>query len=774
MSDFKVVGKSVRKLDAVDKVAGRAKFAADIQFENMLYVAVLRSKVPHGILRAIDISAAQAFPGVAAVLTGLDIPGANSFGIILKDEPVMVALNQKVRKVGDALALVAAETKEIAEKAVALIAVTIEELPAVFCPVQAMAEDAPKIYEKGNLLGVRKIRKGDADQAFAKCAVVIEQEYKTQMQEHCYIEPEAGVAKWDNNLLTMWVSTQNPHYDAKEVARNLNIPLNRVRVIQATTGGGFGGKLDISVQVFIGLMAVATKRPVKLVYSREESICNSVKRHPMTIRMKTGADASGKLLAMDCTIIGDTGAYASYGPGVLTRTAVHATGPYEIPHVKVDAYTVYTNNPAAGAMRGFGVPQVAFVHESQMDMIAEKVGISALEIRLLNALRPGSVTATGAELTQSVGAAPTMEAAACKAKEVIQQGDSKKRGIGMGAMWYGVGNTGLPNPAGAYVDLLDDGSVLVLTGCADIGQGSDTALAQIVAEEIGVGIEDVRVVSADTGVTPDAGASSASRQTYISGNAVRLAAREAKQILYQMAAQMLGVTPAEVVSANRMLTVRSDSDKTSSLIDCQDECRIDLGLTEKKSPISISLEDCIAKCRAQGKLTLGHGWFNPDTTGLDPETGAGKPYGAYAYATQIAEVEVDTETGAVHVLSLVAAHDVGRAIHPVNVEGQIEGGCIIGLGYALMESVLVKNGVVRTPNLTTYVIPTSLDVPRIYPVIVEEPEESGPFGAKGVGEPALIPTAAAIANAIYNAVGIRMTELPITAEKVLEKLMQKK
>lgn len=770
LSDLKVVGQSVRKFDAVEKVTGKAKFAADMQFDNMLHAAVLRSKVAHGVLKSIDISAAQALPGVAAVLTGQDVPGANSFGIILKDEPVMIAVNQKIRKVGDALAIVAAETAEIAEKALGLIAVEIEELPAVFCPVQAMSETAPKVYEKGNILGVRKIRKGDIDKAFAECAAVVEHEYKTQMQEHCYIEPEAGIAKWENGLLTMWVATQNPHYDAKEVARNLNIPLNRVRVVQAVTGGGFGGKLDISVQVYLGLLAMAAKRPVKLVFSREESICTSVKRHPMTIWMKTGADRNGKLLAMECKIIGDTGAYASYGPGVLTRTAVHATGPYEISNLKIDAFTVYTNNPTAGAMRGFGVPQVAFVHESQMDMLAEKLGISPLEIRLRNALKVGSVTATGYKITQSAGAAPTMEAAAKKAQEVIPDRNTKKRGVGIGSMFYGVGNTGLPNPAGAYVDLLDDGSVLVLTGCADIGQGSDTALAQIVAEEIGVSIEDVRVVSADTGVTPDAGASSASRQTYISGNAVRLAAQEAKKVMFDVAAQMLGVSPDEIVAANRMLTVKRSSESSPLMVDCQNECRLDLGLTDNKGPVSVSIADCIAKCRSVGKLTLGHGWFNPDTTGLDPETGAGKPYGAYAYATQIAEVEVDVETGAVNVLNLVAAHDVGKAVNPVNVEGQIEGGCVIGLGYGLMEKVTVVDGVTRTPNLTTYVIPTALDVPRIYPVIVEETEESGPFGAKGVGEPALIPTAAAIANAIYDAVGIRMTELPITAEKLLERL----
>ena len=773
VSDLKVVGQSVRKLDVIEKVTGKAKFAADLQFDNMLYAAVLRSKVAHGVLKSTDVSAAKALPGVVTVLTGQDVPGANSFGIILKDEPVIVAVGQKIRKIGDVLAIVAAETLEIAEKALELINVQVDVLPAVFCPVQAMSDSAPKVYEKGNILGVRKIRRGDSDKAFADCDVVVEHEYKTQMTEHCYIEPEAGVAKWENEVLTMWVSTQNPHYDAKEIARNLNIPLNRVRVIQAVTGGGFGGKLDISVQIHLGMLAMASKRPVKLVFSREDSICYSVKRHPMTIWMKTGADAQGKLMAVECKIIGDTGAYASYGPGVLTRTAVHATGPYEVPNVKIDAYTVYTNNPTAGAMRGFGVPQVAFAHESQMDMLAEKLGISPLEIRLRNALKVGSITATGYGITQSAGAAPTMEAAAKKAKEVIPEQKAKKRGVGIGSMWYGVGNTGLPNPAGAYVDLLDDGSVMVLTGCADIGQGSDTALAQIVAEEIGVAIEDVRVISGDTGVTPDAGASSASRQTYISGNAVRLAAKGAKKVMFEVAAQMLGVSPDEIVAADRMLTVKRSSENSSIMVDCQNECRIDLGLTEKQGPVAVSITDCIAKCRSMGKLTLGHGWFNPDTTGLDPETGAGKPYGAYAYATQIAEVEVDEETGSVSVINLVAAHDVGKAVNPVNVEGQIEGGCVIGLGYGLMEQVKVVDGVTRTPNLTTYVIPTALDVPRIHPVIVEEAEESGPFGAKGVGEPALIPTAAAIANAIYDAVGVRMTELPITAEKLLEKLKAK-
>ncbi|MBS4021358.1 MAG: molybdopterin-dependent oxidoreductase [Dethiobacter sp.] len=419
MHDYKVVGHSVKKADALDKVLGAAKYAADIQMEGMLYAKVLRSTLPHGIVKSIDVSAAKKMDGVKAVLTAADIPGGNSTGIIIKDQPIMSGVNQKVRMVGDALAIVAAESEETAAKALGRILVEIEPLPGVFSAVEAMKEDAPRVYDNGNILGVRKIIKGDAEAAFNQCAVVVEDEYTTQMTEHAYIETEAGVATVDGGMVTVWVSTQNPHYDRKEIARNLNIGMHQVRVVQSVTGGGFGGKLDISVQVFLALLAKATRRPVKMVYSRPESITTTVKRHPYFVRYKSGALADGTLHAVECTIIGDTGAYASYGPGVLTRAAVHATGPYEAPNVRILSYTVYTNNPQAGAMRGFGVPQIAFVHEEQMNMLAVKLGISPLEIRLRNALRPGSVTATGATLTQSVGIVQTLEAAAAKAREVL-------------------------------------------------------------------------------------------------------------------------------------------------------------------------------------------------------------------------------------------------------------------------------------------------------------------------------------------------------------------
>lgn len=417
MNSFSVVGKTVIRKDALDKVLGKAKFSGDITMPGMLQVKVLRSEMPHARILRIDTAKAEAVPGVHAVITAKDIPGDNAHGIVIKDEPVLAA--EKVRKIGEPLAVVAAETEEIAEAALSLIQVETEELPAVFDTAEAMKPAAPQVHEKGNVMSLRKIRKGDVAQAFAEAAVVVEQTYRTQMQEHAYIEPEAGVAYLDGDTVVLAVSTQNPHFDRKEVARNLACPINKVRVIQAVTGGGFGGKLDISVQIILAVLAIKTKRPVRFVYSREESLVASTKRHPCIMHYKTGADKQGRLLAVEATIIGDTGAYASYGPATITRSAVHATGPYEVPNIKVDAYTIYTNNPTAGAMRGFGVPQVAFAHEQQMDRLAEKVGISPLAIRLLNALQVGSSTATGQILTNSVGFVATLQAAQQQAEQFL-------------------------------------------------------------------------------------------------------------------------------------------------------------------------------------------------------------------------------------------------------------------------------------------------------------------------------------------------------------------
>ncbi len=420
MVENRVVGKSVKKIDAKEKVLGTALYAADIKKKEMLYGKILTSNITHGILKSINTEKAKAVKGVHAVLTGEDVPGLNSTGMIIRDEPVIVKKGDKIRKIGDTLAIIAAETEEIAENALKMIEVEIEELTPVFCPYEAMKEGAPQVHEKGNILSVRKIIKGDVEDTFSKCAAVVEGTFKTGIQEHAYIEPEAGIAEVVGDVINVWCCTQNPHMDRKEIAANLNVGLQKVRVIQTTTGGGFGGKLDESVQIHLALLAKATNKPVKMVYSREESIIYTGKRHPITMKYKTGCDAQGMLLAMECEIVADTGAYASYGPGVATRCAVHATGPYYVPNVKITAFCIYTNNPRSGAFRGFGVPQVALAHESQLDMLAEKIGITPYEIRIKNALRPNMKTATDQLLEQSVGITKTLEAAKTRAEQLLK------------------------------------------------------------------------------------------------------------------------------------------------------------------------------------------------------------------------------------------------------------------------------------------------------------------------------------------------------------------
>lgn len=418
MQKYSVIGQSALRRDALDKVLGKARYVADLTVPNMLYAKTLRSEVPHAIVEAIDCAEARALPGVIAVLTAEDVPAANSHGIILKDEPICIGVGGTIRRMGDPLALVAAESEHIAAEALKRIKVRVRELPAVFDMFEAMDPATPKLHDHPNAFN-RHIATGDVDAALAASAVVVENEYRTQQVEHGYIETEGALAQFDGTTLTVHAATQNPHYDAKEIARNLGIGMHQVRVIQTVTGGGFGGKLDMSVTVPAALLALKTRRPVRMLWDRAESLCVSVKRHPYIIRMAHGADAEGHIIALRCTVYGDTGAYASYGPGVLTRAAVHCTGPYFIPNVTVDTYTVFTNNPTAGAMRGFGVPQMSFATESQMDILAEKLGLTPYEIRYKNALRPGMSIVTGCVLQQSVGIVKTLEAARAKAAEVM-------------------------------------------------------------------------------------------------------------------------------------------------------------------------------------------------------------------------------------------------------------------------------------------------------------------------------------------------------------------
>ncbi len=741
----KVVGKRVERVGVREKVTGEAKYAADLDMPGALVLKVFRSSVAHGIVRRLETGKAAALSDVIRIFTAKDIPGENLFGIINKDQPVLA--EQKIRFRGEALALVVAETETAAEEALKMIEVDIEELPAVFDPEEALGADAPAVHEGGNLLFHRKIVKGDVAAGFAASDIVLEEIYETNMLEHAYIEPEAGVAyREEDGTVVIMATTQNPHADQAQLLSILNLPPEKVRVIQTETGGGFGGKLDLSVQPFLALAAYHLDRPVRLVYSREESFQVTAKRHPLKIRMKTGATRDGRLMAVEADIIADTGAYASYGIAVATRAAVHATGPYEVPHVKVNSRVVYTNNPWSGAMRGFGVPQIAIAHESQMDKLAARLGLDPLEFRMKNAFTSGSVTPTGQTLSASVGIRETLKKARPYYEAYLREVEDARhtlpqgicRGVGVASMWYGIGNTGHPNPSSAQVEVDAEGRVTLFTGAADIGQGSDTVLVQIAAETLGLPYEKIRLVRADTILTTDAGATSASRQTYISGRAVMEAALKVRQILLKTAAVLCGVPVSVMV------------------------CRDGFFFPQYREFQRIPFEEVARQAVEETGAIRGEGDFNPETTSLDPETGQGVPYTTYAFASQVSLVEVDLVTGQVNVLKAVSVHDVGKAVNPTNVEGQIFSGVAMGIGMGLFEQFYPD----RTKSFDTYLIPTAMDVPETVSVIVEVPEPTGPFGAKGVGEPALIPTAPAILNAIHRATGAWVNRIPADLETI--------
>jgi CO/xanthine dehydrogenase Mo-binding subunit len=742
---YKTVGKDIPRIGAIERLKGAPMFCADLELEHPLILKALRSSKPHARIAKVDVNKALQLDGVVRVFTAKDVVGKNSVGIINKDQPLLVP--DKVRFVGDPIALVAAESEEAAEKGVNAINIVYEDLPVVFDPEAAIKEGAPKIHEKGNLLFTRVVRKGDVGKAFQACQAVVERTYQTSQLEHSYLEPDAGAGYVDDDgTLVIYASTQNPHYDHKEVVGLLGLEDEQVRVIQAATGGGFGSKLDLNVQGFIGLALYYLKRPVRYVYSREEAFLATAKRHPLTMRMKTGADSNGKLLAMQVRIICDTGAYGSYGIAVASRSAVHATGPYEIENVEVEALCVYTNKPFCGAMRGFGAPQMAFAHESQMDLLAKELGMDPLDIRRMNAFKNGSETATGQTLTASVGIRECLDAvkpyyeSVQKSWKTCESSPFKKRGIGIGAMWYGIGNTGVQNPSTARIEMDLNGALTLYTGCADIGQGSTTTLTQIAAEILGVEPNTVQLVVADTKWTTNAGATSASRQTYISGNAVRDAAVKLAHVLLTEAVDVLK--------------------KPKSSLEFDSGFVVDSNDPEKKVPFS----RLVSRAHKKGLPLVWQGYFDPETIPLDPGTGQGVPYATYAFACHMAQVIVDTLTGEVEVKKIVAAHDVGKAIYPEGVKGQIRGGVAMGVGFALMEEYTPG----QTQSMKDYLIPTCGDMPEVLPIIVESEEPSGPFGAKGVGEPALIPTAPAILNAITDALGERIYTLPANLERVLE------
>lgn len=752
---FSCIGHSVPRIDALDKVLGRAVYSEDISFPNMLYGRVLRAGIPHAIIEEIDTSKAKAMKGVMCVLTAKDIPGVNRYGIAFQDQYALA--EDRVRYVGEPVALVAAETEEIAKDAIKAIHVRYRELPVITNPHQALAEGAPLIHEKGNLLLHSKIRKGNVDLGFSQADVIVENTYRTHVVDHAYMETEAGVGRIDEHgNIVIWSANQCPFRDRRQVAGVLGIRENKVRVIRATTGGAFGGKDDITVEIHIGLLIQATKRPVRLVLEREESFLSQTKRHSIEIWTRWGATKGGKLCAIEGKVYGDKGPYAGLGAFVIKKCGIHLSGPYYIPNIKVDSYSVYTNNLFGSAMRGFGVAQAAIAHEAQMDELAKRLAIDPLEFRLMNALDHGLSTPTGQTFYEGVGIKATLQKLAevqskdpSLRKDRSRETGTKKRGIGIGSMFYGLGYGFSRQDIGAAtIEICEDGSVIVRSGEVDYGQGSDTIFCQMVAEELGIRYDVIQIVTADTFTTPNAGPTSASRVTYVTGNAVLRASRAIKETLRGVAEALLG--ERDLVFVDEEIHSEFHPDK------------------------KISFKKLTKECHNRGLQMVQTAWYDNTTKDVDHETGQGDAYSAYAYASQLAEVEVDTETGKVDVLRIVSATDAGKAINPSSVEGQIEGGAVMGIGYGLTEEIKVEKGYLKTGSLGEYMIPTSLDVPRIDPHIIEVPVSRGPYGAKGVGEPALIPTTPAILNAIADAVDVRVTELPANLENLHRLIREKK
>jgi CO/xanthine dehydrogenase Mo-binding subunit len=754
-AELRHVGRRLPRHDAWDKVQARTLYAADWQMPGMLYGCVLRSLYPSARIRRIDVSRAAALPGVAAVLTArdvphntlwTDVPGQTSEVGALRAR-LQVLADEIVRYQGEAIALVAGETPEVAQRALELIDVDYEQQPGVFDPEDALQTGAPRVHAEGNLLARWQVRRGDVETALARADVVVEQTYRCQFVDHAYLEPEAGVAWMEaDGVLTIRVSTQViEHF--RDVADVLGLPHNRVRVIGAYVGGGFGGKEDVTVEVFLGLLVWRTRRPVKMVWSRQESLLARPKRHPFVLRYRTAASQDGTLVAQAVDLLADSGAYAYLSALVLMYAAVTAAGPYRIPHVTVDARVAYTNNPPTSAMRGFGAMQMVLGYESQMDQLARRLGLDPVALRVRNALRKGDRLPIGQELETHVAVAEAAErawAALGPRRPASTPHHRVGRGLACNLQPYGR-IVWLHDWASAWVGFEMDGSVVIRTGVPDIGGGQASALCQIAAEVLSVDPDQIAIHIADSALTPLAGTTTATRQLYMSGNAVLYAATQLRDQILGVARQMLEAPPDRV-------TLREGGAVTA------DGRRVSLAQIMK---------ECARLGVPRSYLGVYHA---PAGDPVDVEREGGRVFPDYTFGAHAVEVEVDTETGQVTVLRHVACHDVGRAINPESVEGQIQGGAAMGVGYGVMEEVVVEGGVNLSTSFAGYLIPTSLDVPDVEPLILESGEGKGPFGARGIGEPPIAPPAAAIANAIEDAVGVRMTELPITPERVARAL----
>ena len=772
METLSSVGKRIPKRDAIDKVTGRANYIQDLKVPGMLYGKILRSKYPHARIVRIDTSKAKKLLGVRAVITAEDVPQIR-YGF-MKDQPVLKS--GKVRSYRDEVAAVAAIAPEIAEEALDLITVEYEALPGVFDPLEAMKEDAPLVHEenKSNLLKLPwKLVAGDVEEARKSSAFVAEDEFEVTWVTHCCLGTEGILADFDlRNNLTVHRNTQIPslaHRDFKDALKVMGLPDSKVRIIKPTIGGGFGSKLDTYGFEYIAiLLAYVTRKPVKIVKTREEEFRYTSTRQPAVMKIAQGCDKEGKLTFRDISMILDNGAYTSWGATTPSVMMMPISSLYKVPNVRYEAKCVYTNNTWSQAMRGYGNPQATFAIESNMDQLAEASSIDPLEFRHRNANEPGEVTPQRFKITS------------CALKECIEEvgkrlnwankkkGEKKPgRGVGVASLIHVGGGARVykSDGCGTIVKVDDFGNVDVFTGATDIGQGADTIISQLVAEEMGVLPQDVNIIDRDTDVCPwDVGVH-ASRTTFVAGNSAVMAAKQVKEKILQIAA---GYVDRWKDKDGTKHEIKLDEDPKNLVI--KDRMVYSVKEPEKKIALGKILRG--AHYEKNGTMVMAECFYDPDNENLDREF-KGNLSKAYAYGAHGVELEVDKETGKVKILRYVAAHDVGRAINPMLLEGQIYGAAAQGVGYALTERLILEKGEVMNPNFRDYKLLTAKDVIPVEPVIIESMDEAGPYGAKGIGEPGLVPSAPAIANAIYDAVGIRLKELPMTPERILKALKEK-
>ena len=753
---YEYVGKSPVRLDARSKVTGRAIFIEDMQIKGMLYGKVLRSKYPHARIIHIDTSRAEALPGVKGVVTGRDIPFLH--GESLCDEPFLAI--GKVRYAGEGVAAVAAVDEATAEKALQLIDVVYEELPAVFDPEASAATDAPIIHEDlgtykhapgidpktgTNICNHFQLRKGDVEKGFAESDHIFEDTITSGMQQHCSIEPHGAICLVDDeNRMTLWANNDSPYRCRSEISKALNIPNSNVRVIGAPyIGGNFGGKGGLKAEA--GAIALAWKirnRPIRVIYSREEEFCSAIVRHPATIHLKTGVKKDGTLLARKVTLYWATGGYAEKGPTVCRFGGVSGPGPYNIPNVSIDSYCAYTNRQVAGAMRGYGGAQSAWAYESHMNRIAQELGLDPLEFRLRHVYRDGDRHTSG-QILSSEG----LETCLKKVAEKMNWGKKPKgkdRGRGIACMERAVKT---PFASAAFIKVNEDATVEILSSTTEVGQGSETVLCQMAAEELGVPLAWVRKATPDTAFTPFDASTTSSRSTFHMGNAVKMAAIDARDQIFKLAATTMEANPDDLVAKAGKIFVK--------------------GAPQQAVPIA----DILRKHYGSSGTVLGKGFYYPEME--VPSEYFSTHMIFWLLGAHGVELEVNRKTGEVTIIKIYAAHDVGKAIHPSNCVSQLEGGVATGLGFALYEEYMFKEGEVLNPNFLHYKVPTALEVPDIESVLVEYSHREGPYGAKGMGETNNVPLPPAIAGAIYDAVGVRIRSLPITPDKILEALKQK-